>query len=144
MSARLRTTATGLLAIALFLACSGGGGSDSSEISLQTDTDGDGLPDRLELALGSDPRDPNSPTVDGNLDFNTPTGPGPDALPDGLEQYLIGRGSLTPITSLSDRDGDQIPDYLEVRSGSDLTNRDDPVVGGAQDLENLTGPSPTC
>src|SRR5262245_20393534 len=90
-----------LLASTFLAACSIGGGDAAC---LLRDTDEDGLPDALEHRLGSDARDPDEPFLEGAQDDDTGDGPGPDAIPDGLERYLRGLGSPAPITALSDVD----------------------------------------
>ncbi|SNS77346.1 Por secretion system C-terminal sorting domain-containing protein [Ekhidna lutea] len=110
-----------------------------------TDSDGDGIPDYFEVAKGSDPNDVNSPVADGNLDDNvdggTPnqgmndTGINGDGITDALEQLLITSGATGPISKSTDTDGDGIPDYLEVRDGTDPFDSDQPTTGGAADSD---------
>src|SRR5262245_3493407 len=134
--------ALGALGVAppLLAACSGGGGGSNALTPLR-DTDGDGLPDALERQLGSDARDPDDPFVEGAQDDDTPDGPGPDAIPDGLERYLRSLGSPAPITAQSDADADAGPDYLEVASGLDPRDPDEPALGGAFDQDDVGGPA---
>jgi hypothetical protein len=137
--AGLRVLGALALAQSLLVACSSDGESSSS--SRLRDSDGDGLPDALERSLGSDPRDPDEPFVEGAQDDATPAGPGPDAIPDGLERYLLAGGTPAPITARSDADGDGIPDYLEVASGLDPRDPDEPVQDGEKDLDGNGGPA---
>lgn len=129
-----------LLCLLPIVACSDSGG-DSGSLAPRADTDRDGLPDVLERSLGSDPRDPDSPIVEGADDDDTPEGPGPDGMPDGLEGYLLARGAVPPITHASDTDGDQVPDYLEVSSALDPFDFDVPLVNGSADQANAGGPA---
>jgi len=140
MSTLPRALALALPAVLFFCACSGGsgGGADLAELR---DRDGDGLPDALERELGSDARDPDQPYLEGADDDDTPDGPGVDAIPDGLERYLRANGASGPITARSDTDGDGAPDALEVQSGSDPRDANDPVVNGSADRDNDGGPA---
>ena len=138
MSKSIRCLAFGL-SVTLSACSGGGGGSDS--LALRADRDADGLPDVLESALGSDARDPDSPYLEGADDDDTLAGPGPDALPDGLERYLLERGAVAPVTAWSDTDGDQVPDYLEVASDLDPFDFDVPLPDGSGDLANVGGPA---
>lgn len=140
MSKSIRCLALGLSVTLATLACSGGGGGSDS-LALRADRDGDGLPDVLEGELGSDPRDPDAPYLEGADDDDTLAGPGPDALRDGLERYLLARGAVAPITAVSDTDGDQVPDYLEVASHLDPFDFDVPLLNGSGDLANPGGPA---
>ncbi|HZD53664.1 MAG TPA: Calx-beta domain-containing protein, partial [Woeseiaceae bacterium] len=76
------------------------------------DFDGDGLPDRLELALGSDPDSSDSPTGNGGGDDNG------DGVSNAVEAYLADLG-ISPIDAVSDFDRDGYPDGAEVRLGLD-------------------------
>jgi len=125
----------------LFGAC-----SDSSEpvsYAPLPDADGDGLPDALEVALRSDPQSADDPIVGGALDVDDSAGPGPDGIPDGLEQYLASTGSQEPITARTDSDIDGIPDYLEILSGLDHLDFTSPLENGAGDTDesNSSGPA---
>ena len=134
-----RALGASLLASTFLAACSSGGGSNS--LSRLPDADGDGLPDRLERTLGSDPRDAEDPFVEGAQDDDTPEGPGPDAIPDGLERYLRAGGSAVPITALTDSDADGVSDYLEIASGLDPRDPDEPALDGAHDKPDSGGPA---
>ena len=104
------------------------------------DPDGDGLPTSLEDVLGSDPRDPDSPFVGGDLDVVDEDGPAGDGITDGLENYLLSIGIAAPVTASDDLDGDDVPDYLEIRSGTAVDNSEDPFPFGASDILNDFGP----
>ena len=126
--------------LALFAAaCSSG--SDGGGLTLSPDADGDGLPDFLERELGSDPGDGDDPFAGGAEDADDTFGPGPDALPDGLERYLVEGGASVPVTARSDTDGDGIPDYLELAGRLDWRDFTDPLENGGMDFENPGGPA---
>jgi len=44
------------------------GTAPSTGVGMTTDADGDGIPDVVEFANGSNPTDPNDPTVNGGDD----------------------------------------------------------------------------
>jgi hypothetical protein len=71
------------------------------------DTDHDGIPDALEILLGSDPSNPDS---DG------------DGLPDGLEYVL--KGDAFSAQPDEDDDGDGLTNLEEVKLGTDAANPD--------------------
>jgi hypothetical protein len=127
------------LAFSLLAGCTEGGGSGG--FARLRDADGDGLPDALERRLGSDARDADEPYLEGAEDDDTPEGPGPDALSDGLERYLLSLGARPPITALSDSDRDGVGDYLEVASGLDPLDPDRPALDGASDRDENGGPA---
>src|SRR6266850_1936471 len=153
MAAFPRAVAAALSAALVFWACSGGNGSGS--VGLLPDSDHDGLVDRLERALGSDPRDPSSPFARGDLelrsafdardpddphprggdDLEGETGPALDGISDALESYLALRGAHIPVTADSDSDRDGTSDVLEVRTGSNPFDARDPAYGRAFDLD---------
>src|SRR6185436_11281724 len=87
-----------------------------------------------------DPRNADEPFLEGAQDDDTAEGPGRDAIPDGLERYLRSIGTRTPVTARSDTDGDGVPDALEVASGTDPRDPDDPVRDGPDDLVEGSGP----
>lgn len=81
---------------------------DPATIDLETDTDNDGLPDVMELCLGTDP------------DFWDSDG---DGLSDGFE---VDNG-LVPLNP--DSDGDGVPDGEEDADGDGLTNAEEETHG---------------
>jgi uncharacterized membrane protein YgcG len=85
---------------------SGGSASGSSPAPTPTiDSDGDGLYDHEEIALGTDPNDPDTDQ---------------DGLSDGDEVKIYGSNPLS-----MDTDGDGLPDYNEVmQHGTDPTKPD--------------------
>jgi YD repeat-containing protein len=90
------------------------------------DTDHDGLPDFLEILLGSDPNNPDS---DG------------DGLSDGLEFIL--KGDPFSARPEDDDDGDGLTNIDEVRYGTDPDNPDtdgDGLSDGAEVLRYHTNP----
>ena len=126
--------------VGTFLLLTGCSSSDSGAIVFLADGDGDGLPDTLEARLGSDPADADSPYPGGDLDTPSEFGPGPDAIPDGLESYLLERVA-GPITASTDTDLDGLPDYVEIRIESDPRDFRSPYSDGALDTDGPTGPS---
>ena len=136
--------AAGWLVVAAIVMGLGACGSDSDSTAsfpLSGDSDADGLPDALEEELGSDPFDPNDPTPEGGFDLDDTHGPGPDAVSDALEAYLVALGAHAPVTAASDTDQDGLPDWLEVRLRSNPVDLDDPVFEGWKDVVADTGPS---
>lgn len=105
------------------------------------DMDSDGLPDALELAIGSDPSDSSLPFPNGSGDLDNASGPGVDAIPDGLEEHLINSGATEPITTRTDSDGDGIPDYLEIAYGLEPFDPSAPYAAGNTDVDDASGPS---
>jgi hypothetical protein len=91
-----------------------------------TDSDEDGIPDRVEAFNGDDPSDSDDPVSGGNNDTDN------DGVTDGLEALIESLGGpAAPATTLTtDTDGDGIPDVIEIRNGTDLTDGDDPVSNG--------------
>lgn len=98
----------------------GDGIPNDVEITLGTDpnnpdTDGDGIPDGTEVNNGSDPLNPCSPNL---------MAPNCDSDGDGLpnvQEAVLGTNPNNP-----DTDGDGIPDGVEVANGSDPLNPCDP------------------
>ncbi|CAA0115071.1 Uncharacterised protein [BD1-7 clade bacterium] len=82
------------------------------EVAAYSDNDDDGLPDALEIRIGSNVSDENSPTVDGNLDNDN------DGISNAVEDHLRGLG-VDALTRVTDSDGDLIADIDEVAMGSD-------------------------
>ncbi|MFT5463070.1 MAG: hypothetical protein ACI8QS_001956, partial [Planctomycetota bacterium] len=128
-----------LLLTGLLASCSGGGGGGGG-FGAAADSDGDGLPNALELSLGSDPDDPDDPYVGGDLDVVDEDGPPGDGISDGLENYLLSIGTPGPVVASRDLDGDDIPDYLEVRKSTSPTSSEDPFPSGSADILNQFGP----
>lgn len=95
-----------------------------AEIPRDLDSDGDGLPDWLELEIGTDPFNPDT---DG------------DGLSDGDEYYKYGTDPLNP-----DTDGDGLTDYEEIYVyGTDPLNPDtdgDGLSDGDEVLKYRTDP----
>ena len=86
------------------------------------DTDGDGLPDRDELAAGTDPTDPDT-DGDGLPDTERPSSPtDPDSDDDGLDDGHERSLGSDPLSA--DTDGDGLPDGFEVDHGADPTRVD--------------------
>lgn len=135
-----RNLASVLLTCA-FVSCTDSSG-DGGGISFAplADSDSDGLPDELELTLGSDPQNSSSPTPNGGGDTASLDGP-VDGLSDALEAYLLSVGTNGPITHRSDQDEDGIPDYIEVAFGLGLLDGENPTVNGGEDTNDATGPS---
>ena len=74
------------------------------------DLDGDGLPDRLEIATGSDSEAGDSPTAGGAGDDND------NGISNAVEAYLASVGIVT-VDTVSDLDRDGYPDAAEVALG---------------------------
>lgn len=99
-------------------------------VDTTTDSDGDGAPDYLEIRTPANPFDSDSPLAGGDSDLNT------DGILDGLEAVLIALGAETPVTLISETDGDGLPDTLEVVIGGDPFEVNLPTAGGATDLDD--------
>jgi len=95
-----------------------------------TDSDGDGTPDEREIALGTDPGDPNDKPLDSDgdgmddgweedngLDPNDDTDGDLDDDNDGLTNIQEYQQNTSPTNP--DTDGDRILDGDEVKSGTD-------------------------
>ncbi|MGH8194290.1 MAG: Calx-beta domain-containing protein, partial [Woeseiaceae bacterium] len=115
------------------------------------DFDGDGLPDRLEISIGSVPDADDTPTVDGAGDDNgngisnaveahlatlgivavdAVSDMDRDGYPDAAEVAL----GLNPLrASERDTDGDGVPDAIEVRAGIDIDGTTDSDGDGVPD-----------
>ncbi|MGB0653278.1 MAG: hypothetical protein ACPGQL_08775 [Thermoplasmatota archaeon] len=113
---------------------------DADEIALGTDptdpdTDGDGSPDGEEIAKGTDPKDPDTDkdgVTDGTEVLLGTNGTNPDTDADGLtdgEEVALGTSPTDP-----DSDADGIPDEEEVEAGTDPTDADSDG-DGLNDLE---------
>ncbi|PCJ32201.1 MAG: hypothetical protein COA99_16600, partial [Moraxellaceae bacterium] len=92
-----------------------------------TDFDGDGLPNNLEVLLGSDLYDAGSPTVNGTDDTDG------NGVTDAVEMYLLSIGGSSDTNS--DLDNDGLADILEIAVGGDPLDADQPVKGGAGDSD---------
>ncbi|MEX2122624.1 MAG: Calx-beta domain-containing protein [Woeseia sp.] len=121
----------------------------------QRDFDGDGLPDRLEISIGSEPSSSDSPTADGAGDD---TGNG---IPNAVEAYLAGLGivsvtassdfdrdgypdaaevllALNPLSATaSDSDGDGVPNVIELLAGLDINAATDSDADGVPDAREI-------
>ncbi|MEW6746216.1 MAG: hypothetical protein AB1486_26040 [Planctomycetota bacterium] len=105
------------------------------------DADADGLPNYLEIRIGSDPLDSHDPFRYGHLDPTNYWGPGGDGVTDGLERYLVSGGASAPVTVYSETDGDGVPDYFEVAYGPSPFDVSDPVQNGGRDRDDANGPT---
>jgi len=103
----------------------------------RTDSDLDGAPDHLELFTGADPFDADSPVAGGAGDADG------DLLSDALESVLSALGARQPLDSRSDTDGDGIADAFEVLIGTHPLRGDHPLLNGALDTQDATGPRDT-
>ncbi len=106
-----------------------------------SDTDGDGIPDYFEVQNLAHPVDIDYPLVGGAADTNDETGPPDDGISDAFEAILIQLGANAPLFASTETDGDGLPDYLEVRSGSDPFDGNSPLVNGGLDENDETGPA---
>nr|CAA6820753.1 MAG: Unknown protein [uncultured Thiotrichaceae bacterium] len=105
------------------------------------DRDNDGLPDHLELALGSNPAgtdtdyDGISDELEIGLYESTPVDTDGDGIFDFLDKDDDGDGILTVVEGEGDRDGDGRVDYLDVDSGVYFYCVDDGrIVEGVRDF----------
>ncbi|MAB77858.1 MAG: hypothetical protein CMJ89_00775 [Planctomycetes bacterium] len=106
----------------------------SAPITAQTDTDFDGIPDYAEVRSGLDHLDFDDPHLKGNQDLQ-PSGPPLDGINDGLEIYLVRRGATAPITKENDTDRDGFGDVLEMRTGTNPFDVQDPFYVARFDLD---------
>jgi hypothetical protein len=106
-------------------------------IDLLSDSDTDGIPNYFEIAYGTDPNDGNGPVVGGSpyKDTNGGTGMNGDGISDALEQILINNGATGPLTRYTDTDGDGIPDWIEVKNGTNPFNANSPTTNGDGDAD---------
>ena len=72
--------------------------------------------------------------VAGGNDTDDLTGPATDGISDALERNLVDGGATAPVTTMTDSDGDGVPDYFEVRTGSDPFDPNSPVTAGGNDV----------
>jgi len=110
-------------------------------LDLSSDSDGDGIPDYFEVLHRGHPLDGDYPLADGGADQANATGPSGDGISDGLEFLLIQLGTRMPVVTFSESDGDGLPDYIEVRTGSHPHDSDSPLHEGDADTNDTTGPS---
>ena len=110
------------------------------------DTDGDGVPDAIELAMGTDLNNPDSDgdgTSDGEEDKEG------DGLPDWVEFVLGTDSSLADSDGDGtddideDTDGDGLPDGQEVVLGTDYMSSDTDGDGFGDNDEVTAGSNPT-
>ena len=104
------------------------------DVSPTDDFDGDGVPDVIEFVNGDDPTDPNSPTLNGDDDDDG------DGVSNAVEAAICAAyptlTSCPDVSSLSDGDGDGLPDVYEFINGFSPIDPNDPVVGGDNDGDN--------
>ncbi|GAB2607857.1 hypothetical protein GCM10026987_02060 [Belliella aquatica] len=120
--------------------------TDPTDPNDYKDTDGDGVPDYIEERDGTDPTDPTD-YVDSDLDrvpdyVEERDGTDPNdpedfldtdggATPDFVElvlfpEYGLPQGDINdPSDDERDSDGDGVPDYQEIKDGSDPTDMND-------------------
>lgn len=112
----------------------------TAPVDAWTDSDADGAPDFLEVFAGTGIFNLNSP-VSGGGDADDANGPAGDGLSDAFEQLLVALGSTAPVTAASDRDGDGVPDFLEILTNSNPADSDSPLLGGGSglDTDDATG-----
>jgi hypothetical protein len=98
-------------AVEWYLANLGGTPTIVTPVTTYSDSDGDGLPDALEISIGSNPQDANSPTANGsNAGTLTSTV--------AVVNYLTGLG-VPSVNQYTDTDRDLVPDVVEVALGTD-------------------------
>lgn len=108
-----------------------------TSIDLVSDSDLDGIPDYFEVAYGTDPHNGNSPVIGGSpfTDINSELGINNDGISDALEKILIDNGATGPVTRYTDTDGDGIPDWIEVKLGTNPYNSNSPTSNGHLDSD---------
>jgi hypothetical protein len=82
------------------------------------DSDGDGLPDRLEIVIGSDPASSESPTADGAGDDTA------NGVSNAVEAWLSSLG-IASVDTASDFDRDGYPDVREIALGMNPLRADE-------------------
>ena len=114
------------------------GGLAVPNTTLTTDTDGDGISDAIEAQIGSSLTNANDP-VNPGVTAGQPTDTDGDGTPDSQEQALCtlyptaqncatGNSAIN-ITPGQDSDGDGTPDILELQTGTNPTDGNDPATG---------------
>jgi gliding motility-associated-like protein len=127
---------------------------------ITTDTDKDGVADDVEIAQGTDPKDPTDykdsdgdqvPDYIEELDGTSPTDPGDylDSDGDKVPNYVEEQQGTDPKdkTDFPDQDNDGVPTYVEAQDGTDPTDPTDYKDSDGDQvpnyIEELDGTSPT-